>query len=134
MVVFATNLAIEFGFTLVLGDNLRDSISLPGRYPNFRELLGLGRFLYASNRGHDSIAIFTIDAEQGRLTPAGNVSTQGRTPRAFAIDPTGTHLIAANQNSQNLVVLQINPDTGALIQTSSLEVFEPVSIVFVSVP
>ena len=93
-----------------------------------------GRVLYASNRGHDSIAIFTIDAEQGRLTPAGNVSTQGRTPRAFAIDPTGTHLIAANQNSQNLVVLQINPDTGALIQTSSLEVFEPVSIVFVSVP
>lgn len=90
-----------------------------------------GRFLYATNRGHNSIAIFTIDAEQGRLTPAGNVSTEGKNPRAFVIDPAGAHLIVANQDSQNLVAFNINPDTGALTQSSSLEVFEPVSIVFV---
>ncbi len=93
-----------------------------------------GRFLYASNRGHDSIAIFAIDAEQGRLTPAGFAATQGRTPRAFAIDPTGAHLIVANQDSQNVVVFKIDPDTGALAQAREpLDVFEPVSIVFVPV-
>ncbi len=93
-----------------------------------------GRFLYASNRGHNSIAIFSIDAEQGRLTPAGFASTQGKTPRAFAIDPAGTHLIVANQDSQNLVTLKIDPDTGALTDPTSLEVFEPVSVLFVRVP
>jgi 6-phosphogluconolactonase len=94
-----------------------------------------GRFLYASNRGHDSIAIFTIDAEQGRLTPAGFTSTQGKSPRAFTIDPAGAHLIAANQDSQSLVVFTINPDTGALTPAfEPLDVFEPVSIVFVRVP
>jgi 6-phosphogluconolactonase len=93
-----------------------------------------GRFLYASNRGHGSIAIFTMDAEQGRLTPAGNVSTQGKIPRNFAIDPAGTHLIAANQDSGNLVVFKISDDTGGLTKTNSLEVFEPVSVVFVRVP
>ncbi|MEO5923354.1 MAG: lactonase family protein [Bryobacteraceae bacterium] len=90
-----------------------------------------GRFLYASTRGHDSIAIFTIDAEQGRLTPAGFASSQGKTPRAFAIDPTGSHLIVANQDSQTLVTFKIDPDTGALTTPTSLEVFEPVSILFV---
>jgi 6-phosphogluconolactonase len=94
-----------------------------------------GRFLYASNRGHDSIAIFTIDAEQGRLTPAGFVSAQGKNPRAFAIDPAGAHLIVANQDTQNLVAFKIDADTGMLTQSGeSLEVFEPVSIVFVRVP
>jgi len=93
-----------------------------------------GRFLYASNRGHNSIAIFTLDAEQGRLTPAGFVSTNGKTPRAFAIDPAGNYLIAANQDSQSLVTFKINPDTGMLTQSGSpLEVFEPVSVVFVSI-
>lgn len=90
-----------------------------------------GRFLYASNRGHNSIAIFTIDAEQGRLTPAGHVPTGGKTPRFFAVDPAGAHLIAANQDSQDLAVFRIHPDTGALTHLSSLEVFEPVSVVFV---
>lgn len=92
-----------------------------------------GCFLYASNRGHDSIAIFTIDAEQGRLTPAGHVPTEGKTPRFFAIDPAGAHLIAANQDSQNLVVFNIDPDTGGLTPSSTLEVFEPVSVVFVRI-
>jgi 6-phosphogluconolactonase len=93
-----------------------------------------GRFLYASNRGHDSIAIFAIDAEQGRLTPAGFVPAQGKSPRAFAIDPAGTHLIVANQDSQTLVTFTINPDSGALFDPTPLDVFEPVSVVFVRVP
>lgn len=93
-----------------------------------------GRFLYASNRGHNSIAIFMIDAEQGRLTPTGHVATGGKTPRFFAIDPAGAHLIAANQDSQNLTVFAVDPDTGRLTHQSSLEVFEPVSLVFVPVP
>jgi 6-phosphogluconolactonase len=56
-----------------------------------------GRFLYTSNRGHDSIAIFAIDARRGTLTSAGHVPTQGKTPRNFALDPTGRYLFAANQ-------------------------------------
>jgi 6-phosphogluconolactonase len=93
-----------------------------------------GRFLYVSNRGHDSIAIFAIDAEQGLLATKGHVPVKGKTPRFFALDPAGTHLIVANQDSQNLVVFKIDPDTGGLAPTSSLEVFEPVSVVFVAVP
>lgn len=78
-----------------------------------------GKFLYASNRGHDSIAIFAIDASTGRLTARGHASTQGKTPRNFNIDPSGQWLIAANQNSDTLVVFRIDPDTGALTPTGS---------------
>jgi 6-phosphogluconolactonase len=92
-------------------------------------------FLYASNRGHDSIAIFSIDAEQGRLTAAGHVSTQGKTPRHFAIDPEGKHLIAANQEPGNLTVFSINPETGALTPTGEpLNIPMPVCVLFVRVP
>ena len=73
-----------------------------------------GRFLYGSNRGHDSIAIFSIDQETGRLTARGQESTRGKTPRNFEIDPTGTWLLAANQESDNVVVFRIDPETGAL--------------------
>jgi 6-phosphogluconolactonase len=94
-----------------------------------------GMFLYASNRGHDSIAIFSIDAEQGRLTAAGHVSTQGKTPRHFAIDPEGKHLIAANQEPGNLTVFSINPETGALTPTGEpLNIPMPVCVLFVRVP
>lgn len=90
-----------------------------------------GKFLYTSNRGHDSIAIFRIDAGKGTLTAAGHVATQGKTPRNFAIDPTGRFLIAANQNSSNLVTFRIDRDTGALTPAGSgVEVPSPVSIVF----
>lgn len=73
-----------------------------------------GRFLYCSNRGHDSIAIFTIDRQTGRLTAAGHESTRGQTPRGFGIDPSGAWLVAANQKSNSLVVMAIDPRTGAL--------------------
>jgi len=73
-----------------------------------------GRFLYASNRGHDSIAIFAIDPATGKLTAAGHRSTLGKTPRNFAIDPTGTFLLAANQGSDQVVVFRIDPAGGGL--------------------
>jgi 6-phosphogluconolactonase len=73
-----------------------------------------GRFVYASNRGHDSLAIFAVDVETGRLTPAGHQPTLGRWPRNFAIDPTGTFLLAANQKSDSVVVFRIDPIKGGL--------------------
>ncbi|WP_276357732.1 lactonase family protein [Cohnella caldifontis] len=70
-----------------------------------------GRFVYASNRGHDSIAVFRLD-EEGALSPAGHVSTRGRTPRHFAVTPDGSWLIAANQDSDSLVLFRIEPESG----------------------
>ena len=91
-----------------------------------------GRFLYASNRGHDSIALFSIDGRTGMLTPVEQVSTQGKTPRNFAIDPTGAYLLAANQDSNNIVLFRIDQQTGRLSPTgSTLEVPSPVCILFV---
>ena len=90
-----------------------------------------GKFLYASNRNHNSIAIFTIDA-QGALTPAGNVGVQGKTPRHFTIDPSGNFLVVENQDSDNIVIFKIDPKTGGLAPTGdALEVSQPVSLVFV---
>ncbi|MBX6320424.1 MAG: lactonase family protein [Rhodospirillaceae bacterium] len=76
-----------------------------------------GRFLYGSNRGHDSIVIHAVDPDSGRLTLVGHQPTLGRTPRSFAIDPSGRFLLAANQNSDSVVVFRIDPATGALAET-----------------
>jgi 6-phosphogluconolactonase len=91
-----------------------------------------GKFLYASNRGHDSIAEFTIDPAKGTLTLDGDFPTQGKTPRNFALDPTGKFLLAANQESNNIVVFRIDQSTGALTATSQVaKVPAPVDVVFV---
>ncbi len=76
-----------------------------------------GRFLYVSNRGHDSIALFAINQEEGALTAMGHQSTMGKTPRNFNIDPSGRFLVAANQRSDTLVVFRIHPETGRLEDT-----------------
>jgi 6-phosphogluconolactonase len=76
-----------------------------------------GKFIYGSNRGHDSIAIFAVDEETGKLTAKGQHPTGGRTPRNFAIDPTGAFLLAENQQSSTIVVLRIDQQTGALSDT-----------------
>ena len=90
-----------------------------------------GKFVYGSNRGHDSLAIFAVDPATGKLTSRGNQSTGGKTPRNFAIDPSGKWLLAENQDSGTIVVLGINPETGALTQTGhSLEVPVPVCVRF----
>jgi len=90
-----------------------------------------GRFLYGSNRGHDSIAVFAIDPRQGTLAPIDHTSTQGKTPRNFAIDPTGAYLFAANQGSDKIVVFRIDQQTGKLnAMGGSLEVPSPVCVTF----
>jgi len=73
-----------------------------------------GKFLYGSNRGHDSIAIFAVDAATGKLTSVGHQPTLGKKPRNFAIDPTGTYLLAANQDSENIAVFRIDRASGRL--------------------
>jgi 6-phosphogluconolactonase len=94
-----------------------------------------GRFLYASNRGHDSIAVFAIEPKLGTLSVVENVATQGRTPRNFKIDPTGRYLFAANQDSNNIVIFSIDPETGRLAPTGQvLQVQSPVCVLFVPIP
>jgi 6-phosphogluconolactonase len=80
------------------------------------EILANGKFLYVSNRGDDSIAIFAIDQTSGMLTPIGHVPSQGKTPRNFAIDPTGQWMICTNQDGNSAVVFRIDGDTGKLTQ------------------
>jgi 6-phosphogluconolactonase len=93
-----------------------------------------GKFLYGSNRGHDSIAIFTINSRKGTLTPNGYALTLGKTPRNFALDPTGSYVLAANQDSDNVVQLRIDPNTGRLTPTGQvLEVPSPVCVTFVPI-
>ncbi|KHF39726.1 lactonase family protein [Halalkalibacter okhensis] len=90
-----------------------------------------GKFLYASNRGHDSIAVFEIDGETGHLTLVDHTPTEGSFPRDFTIDPTGTFLLAANQNTSNIVQYMIDSSTGKLTPTGiSVAVPNPVCVVF----
>jgi len=90
-----------------------------------------GKFLYASNRGHDSIAVFAIDPATGTPTAVEHTPTGGKTPRSFEIDPTGRLLFAENQNSDNIVVFQIDEKTGKLTSTGKiLDVGQPVCVKF----
>jgi 6-phosphogluconolactonase len=93
-----------------------------------------GRFVYGSNRGHDSIAVFAVNGRKGTLTPVEHVSTQGRTPRNFNIDPTGGWLFAANQATGNVVLFRIDQKSGRLTPAGqTLEVSMPVCVRFVAV-
>jgi 6-phosphogluconolactonase len=78
------------------------------------ELTPDGRFLYATNRGHDSVAIFAVDPASGWLTAKGHVASGGRTPRCLAIDPDGRFALVANQNGDNIAVFRIDRASGAL--------------------
>jgi 6-phosphogluconolactonase len=92
-----------------------------------------GKFLYGSNRGHNTIAVFAVDPEKGTLTLVENVSTQGETPRNFNLDPTGKFLIAENQRSNNIVVYSIDQESGKLTPTGqTLNLGSPVCLRFVS--
>jgi 6-phosphogluconolactonase (cycloisomerase 2 family) len=79
-----------------------------------------GRFLMGSNQGHDSIAVYAVDEESGRLRTVDLVPTLGKTPRAFAIDPSGTYVLAANQNSDSIVTFRIDKDQGKLSPTGQV--------------
>jgi 6-phosphogluconolactonase len=89
-----------------------------------------GKFVYGSNRGHDSIAIYAV-SDDGTLTSVGQESTGGKNPRNFAIDPTGNFLLAANQDTNNIVTFRINKENGTLEKTGTeIEVPRPVCIKF----
>lgn len=93
-----------------------------------------GKFLYGSNRGHDSIVVYRIDPKKGTLTFIEHVSTKGKAPRNFAMDPAGKFLLAANQESDNIVVFAIDQTTGRLTPTGTeIKVPAPVCIVFLPV-
>jgi 6-phosphogluconolactonase len=93
-----------------------------------------GKFLYSSNRGHESIALFHIDQASGKLTAAGDFSVQGKEPRHFAIDPAGNYLLAENQLSDKIVTFRMDQKTGALTPTGdSADVPSPVCIAFLPV-
>ncbi len=79
-----------------------------------------GKYLYASNRGHDSLAVFTVDNNTGHLSLIQHIHVQGRAPRNFNISPDGKYLIVANQNSNNLVVFSIDHTSGKLTATGSI--------------
>jgi 6-phosphogluconolactonase len=90
-----------------------------------------GKFLFGSNRGHDSVAVFAIGAD-GTLTPVEITPVQVKTPRNFAIDPSGTFLFAEGQASDNIVLFRLDPKTGHLIPSgTSVDVGAPVCIRFV---
>lgn len=88
-----------------------------------------GRYLYASNRGHNSLAIFSINAQTGELTAIGHESVHGAFPRNFAISPDGRHILVANQNSDNLVLFAIQPD-GKLQFVRETKEMTPVCLLF----
>jgi 6-phosphogluconolactonase len=90
-----------------------------------------GKWLFASNRGHDTIMVFSIDPRSRKLKATGDFPTGGKEPRHFALDPTGQFLLAENQNSNSIVVFRIDPATGALTQVSKTDdIPSPVCLVF----
>ena len=93
-----------------------------------------GKFLYASNRADaNTIAIFSINQNNGKLSLVGHQSTLGKTPRNFNFDPTGNFLLVANQNSDAIVVFKINKDTGLLTDTGNrIDVGKPVCLKWIS--
>jgi 6-phosphogluconolactonase len=94
-----------------------------------------GRFVYGSNRGHDSIAVFEVQPDTGKLQRQQIELTQGQAPRNFVIDPTGKFLLAENQSSNTVVVFRIDQQTGRLSATGEvLQVPLPVCIRFLAIP
>jgi len=92
-----------------------------------------GRFVYGSNRGDDSIAVFGVNRETGRLRVLGHESTGGEAPRGFALHPDGGWLLAGNQGSDNLVVFRIDAETGQLTPTGEeVQVPSPTCIRFLA--
>ena len=115
---------------------LREIQSVPTLPPGFAgtnhtadvHLDPTGRFVYGSNRGHDSIVIFAVDRETGRLSYVGHEATRGRDPRNFAVDPTGSFLLAANQSTDTVVTFRIDPASGKLTAGPVADVSTPVCL------
>lgn len=113
---------IETVSTVPAGDTTNNTTAEVVAHPN-------GKFLYGSNRGHNSLAVFAIDPSKGSLKLVANVPTQGQIPRNFAIEPGGRWLLAANQNSDNVVVFSVDGNTGLLKPTGqTIQVGAPVCV------
>jgi 6-phosphogluconolactonase len=94
-----------------------------------------GKYLYASNRGDDFLAVYSIQTETGRINRTETVPVDGKTPRNFAIDPGGKWLWDANQDSDNIVLFRLDEHNGGLIPSGlTLKVFAPTCVVFVPIP
>jgi 6-phosphogluconolactonase len=92
-----------------------------------------GRFVYGSNRGHDSVVAFAIDQSTGKLNLIAHESTRGKWPRNFAVDPAGAFLLVANQHTDNVVAFRIDQQTGKLTATGqTTEIPSPVCLKFIS--
>ena len=91
-----------------------------------------GKFLYASNRGHDSLQVYAVESGKGTLKQVQIVSTDGQEPRGFALDPSGHFLLAGNQKSDNIIVFRVDGETGKLTPSGQkLAVKSPVDVLFV---
>ena len=94
-----------------------------------------GKFVFATNRGHDSIATFAIDPATGKMTYVGEQHEGIKVPRGFNVDPTGTWAVTANQDSDSMVVFAIDPKTGELKPTGvKVEVGKPVDVRIIPKP
>lgn len=94
-----------------------------------------GKFVYGSNRGHDSIAVFSVEAKTGMLTSVENQGTGVKTPRNFALDPTGRWCLVANQDGRSVIVFAVDPRTGKLTSTAEkVEIDSPVCVRFLAWP
>jgi 6-phosphogluconolactonase (cycloisomerase 2 family) len=93
-----------------------------------------GRFVYCSNRGHDSVAIFSADPQSGTLASVGWEPTQGKSPRFIAVDPTGRFLLAANEQGDTVVPFRLDAATGRLTPNGApIRIGSPVTIAFSTV-
>tara|TARA_R110000868_G_scaffold281257_1_gene541637 strand:+ start:2473 stop:3606 length:1134 start_codon:yes stop_codon:yes gene_type:complete len=109
--------------------------TLPKEYTDYSKSADIhiskdGKFLYASNRGHNSIAIFGINNENGSLTPLGYEPTKGENPRNFSLTPDDSYLVVANQDSDNIISFKRNDETGLLSYVSDIRAPTPVCILF----
>jgi 6-phosphogluconolactonase len=126
-----------FGYNAITGTltDLQTLSTLPEGYagPNSCAEVWVhpsGKFVYGSNRGHDSLVIFSVETETGQLRQVGHEPTRGKTPRYFGLDPSGEFLLAANQDSGTVVSFRIDTQTGCLNYLQHIDVPKPVCVKF----
>ena len=130
------NTVTAFAYDAATGglSQIQDIGALPARYSEVSYTADIhlhpsGRFLYGSNRGHDSIVIYAVDEATGKLSLVGFESVRGANPRSFALDPTGTFLYAANGETSDIVAFRIDQESGQLQATGHVtEVPKPACI------
>ena len=131
----------SFRFDAAIGEvrPLQTAPTIPSTFTERNSLADIrihpqGRFVYASNRGHDSLAIFRIDEENGQMIPVDIVSTLGGNPREFEFEPSGRFLYVGNQVTQQMVTFAVDANTGTLTPTSTrIDVPKPACVKFVAV-